>query len=362
MKVKRTLKNLKDIFHPNKTENLLILEIIILVILIYYDLLFQFPVDNNIPSYLIALLIIYITILVGFYLFERFKISEFGFQNQFYLYTQTIFSSFIGILFSIAYLLINTNQIFIYIVSLIPLIFLIMIGLFQKISQVQVERFIKRYIIKDEIWNKLDEQTKRDFKHAETSIRTENIPDAIINITKGLERELKLAIFQPFKNEVKKYGLVNEIFQIYKPFKSKGSDPRYRTFINFKNYIEDKRHLTLGNIPFFLLNLTDKKIGMHTDLFTKFSNFLQEKFKENYSNVLKISKILFNHDYFTVDGIKISDLRNEAAHPQKYTDENGNLIPTKSSEILSIDNYIKLLKILSVEPNLLKFIIDLKDQ
>ena len=93
----------------------------------------------------------------------------------------------------------------------------------------------------------------------------------------------------------------------------------------------------------------------------RFSEFLKERFKEKYSNIIEISRILFNHEFFTISGIKISDLRNEAAHPQKKFDENGGLIPSKSSEILSINNYIKLLKILSVEPNLLKLIIDLKD-
>jgi hypothetical protein len=361
MNVKRSLKNLKNILHPNKTENLLILEVCILAILIYYDVFFEFPIDYNIPIFLITLLSIYILFLVVFYIMQRIKISDFGFQNQFYLFTQTIFSAFFGIIICVAYFFLNTNQTFTYLISLVPLAFLILIVLFQKITQLRIEKFIKRYIIKDEIWNRLDEQTKKDFKHAETSMRAENIPNAIMNITKGLERELKLSIFQPFKFEVKKYALQEELFQINRPFKSDGSDPRYRTYLNFKNYISDKRHLTLGNIPFFLLNLTDKKIGIHTDLFSKFSAFLQEKFEENYSSIIEISKILFNHDFFTIPGIKISDLRNEAAHPQKKIDENGNLIPTKSNEILSIDNYITMLKILTVQPNLLKLIIDLKD-
>ena len=361
MSLKRTLKNFKNVFHPNKTENLLILEVCTLALLIYYDIFFEFPIDNNVPDFLIALIVIYIIILVSFYIFERIKLTDLNLQDQFYLFSQVIFTTFFGIIISVAYLALNINQLFTYVVSIVPLFFLIIIGLFQKISQLQIERFIKRYIIKDEIWEKLDEQTKREFKHAESSMRAENIPNAIINITKGLERELKLAIFQPFKSEVKKYKLEAELFSLNKAFKSDGSDPRYRTFLNFKNYIEDRRHLTLGNIPFFLLNLTDKKISNYTDLFMKFSDFLKEKFGEKYSNVIEISKILFNHDFFTISGIKISDLRNEAAHPQKNIDENGGLIPKKSTEILSIDNYIKLLKILSVEPNLLKLIIDLKD-
>ena len=98
-----------------------------------------------------------------------------------------------------------------------------------------------------------------------------------------------------------------------------------------------------------------------TELSKEFSEYLKDKFQKKYANVIEISKILFNHEFFTISGIKISDLRNEAAHPQKKFNENGGQLPLKSSEILSINNYIKLLKILSVEPNLLKLIIDLKD-
>ena len=121
-----------------------------------------------------------------------------------------------------------------------------------------------------------------------------------------------------------------------------------------------KRHLTFGNIPFYLLNLTDKKIGTHTELFEKFSYFLQERLGEKYENVIEISKVLFKHDFFTISGIKISDLRNEAAHPQKKIIENGAIVSERSNEILSINNYITLIKVLAVKPNLLKLIVDLK--
>jgi len=359
-KIKNSLKNLKDIIHPNKTENLLIIEVIILAILLYYDFAFDLSVDLNISLYLTVLLTIYISFFLLFYLIERRKITEFGFQNRFYIFTQTSFSFFFGILFSAFYIALNNNEIISAIICTLPLSFLIVIGLFQRISSYQIERFIKKFILKDDIWSKLDEQTQKDFKQAEISIRSDNIPNAIINMSKGIERELKLAIFQPFKLAVEELTYKNDLFTIQRPFKADGSDPRQRTFDNFRNYLTGKRHLTFGNIPFYLLNLTDKKIGMHTELFEKFSYFLRERFEEKYENVIKISKTLFKHDFFTITGIKISDLRNEAAHPQKKFNGNGALVPSRSNEILSVNNYITLIKVLAVEPNLLKLIVDLK--
>jgi len=356
----KSLKNVKNIIHPNKTENLLIFELVILIILVYYDVIFNFPADPNISLYLIILLIGYISFFILFYLFERRKILEFGYHNRFFLFTQVSFSFFLGILLSLVYYILKNNEIISAIISTIPLAFLILIGLFQKISSHQIERFLKKYILKDEIWTALDEQTRKDFKQAELSIRTDNVPNAIINLSKGIERELKLAIFHPFKEAVNQLSRKEELFAISKPFKKDGSDPRERTYENFRFYLEGKRHLTFGNIPFFLLNLTDNKMGNHTDLFAKFSEYLKERLGEQYQNIIKISKILFNHEYFSISGIKISDLRNEAAHPQKEREDHGSIKPSRSESILSIDNYIALIKVLAVKPNLLKLIVDIK--
>jgi len=363
MTIKNTLKRAKDIFRPDKNENLLLIESVFLALFIYYDILIQFPVIQNTNVYLTVLLICYISLLIAYYIFEKKKISDLGFQNRFFIFTQVIFSIFFGIITCAVFLALNTNEWLLYITCTLPLGFLIVIALFQKILLFKVEKFLKRYILKDEIWEKLDELTKKDFLQAESSMRAENVSNAIINICKGLEREIKLAIFQPFRQEVQKLMNQYDFFEILEPFKSDGSDPRERTYYNFKNYIERNRHLTFGNIPFFLLNLTDKKIGNHTILFTRFSEYLKDRFRENYNNVIEISKTLFNHNYFTITGIKISDLRNEAAHPQKDISDNGSatsVMRKRSNEILSTENYIKLLKVLAVKPNLLKLIIDLK--
>ncbi len=362
MSIKKSLKNLKNLFRPDKNENLLILEVIIIGSLIYYSLFFTFPKNDIINLIITGLLIIYIFLIFTYYLIEKDKIFDYGFQNQFYIFSQKMFSIFLGVLLCPIYLLYNSKELINLLICSIPLISFIIIELFQRISSHQIEKFLKKYIIKAEIWNELDIQTKKDFKQAEANMRAENIPNAIINLSKGLERELKLTIFQPFKLVIKEQKNKGDYFKLLTPFASHGSDPRERTYQNFKNYLENKRHLTLGNIPFFLLNLTDKKIGRNTVLFTKFSQYLKTKFKDKYSNIIEISKTLFNHDFFSIPGIKISDLRNEAAHPQKKIDENGTFITDRSNEILSIDNYISLLKVLSVKPNLLELVIDLKKE
>jgi len=347
-KIKNSLKRLKDVIQPNKTENLLIIEGITLAFLLYYDFAFNLPLVFNISMYLIVLLMIYISCFLIFYILERRKITEIGFQNRFYIFTQISFSFFFGIIFSAFYIALNNNELLSAIICTLPLSFLIIIGLFQRISSYQIEKFIKKFILKDNIWSRLDEQTRIDFKQADMS--------------KGIERELKLAIFQPFKHAVEHLKNKNDLFTIIRPFKSDGSDPRQRTYQNFKNYLMGKRHLTFGNIPFYLLNLTDKKIGSHTELFYMFSEFLKEKLEDKFESVIEISKILFKHDFFTISGIKLSDLRNEAAHPQKKFNGNGALMPSRSSEILSVNNYITLIKVLAVKPNLLKLIIDLKEK
>jgi len=357
MSFKKSTSNLKNFIDPNKNENLIIFLWIIISIFIYYDALIEFPRSNSLIQFLFFLLFLYVLFFILFYIYERKRIIKIDFQNTFFFFFQIIFTLFTGIILCLVYILINANETIVFVICVIPMIFLITIITIQKIYLVKVEKFLK-WMMKDEIWKKIDEQTKRDFKQAESSIRMDNIPNAIINICKGIERELKLAIFQPFKEEVVKNIKNFDYFKILEPFKEDGSDPRYRTYLNFKNYLEGKRHLTFGNIPFFLLNLTDKKIGKHTILFSRFEKFLQDRFKERYKNVIEISKILFNHDYFTIKGIKISDLRNEAAHPQKY--KNNKDLYNKSEAILSIDNYFTLLKVMVLKPNLLKLIVNLK--
>ncbi len=347
---------IKDSINPKKTENLIIIEIILIFFFLYYDLFFDFIEIDIIPNLLIVLLSFYIFFTVIYYIFEKKKIKEFDFNTEFYIYSQVLISLFLGIILCVYFLSKGSKEISLFIISLIPLGSIIFIFIINKIFLFQAERFL-RQLFKEDIWNKLDEQTKRDFKQAEASIRAENIPNAILNISRGLERELKLTIFQPFKMKIQENKGKKDYFKILQPFESI-MDPRYRTYENFKLYLEGKRHLTFGNIPFFLLNLTDKKINNYTILFKEFSEFLRNKFKEKYKNINKISRILFNHNFFTVPGIKISDLRNEAAHPQKNI-ENKDL-PNRSAEILSMENYLRLLKIVAFDPNLLKLIVDLK--
>jgi len=282
---------------------------------------------------------------------------EIELKTQFYLYSQMMITSFLGILICSIYLALQTGEMMIYITTIVPILFLGLILLIYRITLYEAVKFLK-WLIEAEIWQKLEVQTIKDFKQAETSMRNENVINAIINICKGLERELKIAIFQPFKTEVESSQNRKEYFKLLKPFKSDGSDPRQRTYQNFKNYLKGKRHLTFGNIPFFLLNLTDNKIGRHTVLFDEFSDFLKSLFHEDYEKVIHISKILFNHQFFTVSGIKISDLRNEAAHPQNLT--NSPEPTSRSDRILSSENYLRLLKVMASEPNLLKLIVDLK--
>ncbi|MGV9200779.1 MAG: hypothetical protein ACOC4M_18385, partial [Promethearchaeia archaeon] len=352
------LGNLKETLNPRENENFLIIEIITIALLAYYDFLIQFSIDKSIEIYSLILLLIYAGGLIYFYVIARENILEFGFQEYFTYYSQIIFSLFLGVLSCLYYFLIETKEVIGYIICTIPLIFLLAIYLLEKLSLFQIEKFLRRYIVNDEIWNELEGETRRDFKQAETSVRANNIANAIINICKGLERELKAAIFEPFKRHIEESENKDGFFKIKQPFPPGGSDPRQRTYYNFKNYLQGKRHLTFGNIPFFLLNLTDKKIHHYTPLFTRFADFLKKRFQDHYENVILISKTLFNHNFFTVEGIKISDLRNEAAHPQKRGDRGNN--PTKSDEILSTDNYITLLKILTLNPKLLKLIVDLK--
>ena len=357
MSLKTSIRNFKELVNPTKNENLIVIEILILAILSYYDLLLEFPQDPNTYPFLIVFLIIYICLGFISYLMERRRMEKVELQTQFYLYSQMMISSFFGVLICGIYLALQTNEIMIYITALIPLLFLGMILLVYRITLYEAVKFLK-WMIDAEVWQNLDDQTIKDFKQAETSMRNENVINAIINICKGLERELKIAIFQPFKEEMESSQNPKENFKLLKPFKPDGSDPRQRTYQNFKNYLKGKRHLTFGNIPFFLLNLTDNKIGRHTVLFEKFSEFLKSQFQEDYDKVIQISKILFNHQFFTVSGIKISDLRNEAAHPQNLT--NSPSPSSRSDRILSSENYLRLLKVMASEPNLLKLIVDLK--
>ncbi len=360
MRTKESPSNLKTRLSPSKNQNLAIVELIVEAFLVYYDFLFKFSASDFVPTVLIVLLIVYAGFAVAFYAVESKKIVQDSFQGRFYLYNQTVLSCFLGITFCAVYLASKSLEVIIYFICAIPLAFLVLIVVFHEISQFTVKKFLK-WVVKDQIWNKLEEQTKKDFKHAEASIRADNISNAVINACKCIERELKVTIFDPFKEEVKGKGKQVDHFEVLEPFESEdGEDPRQRTYMNFRNYLEDKRHLTLGNIPFFLLNLTDNKIGKNTVLFSKFADFLKQRFKEKYSNVLEISRILFKHDYFSVFGIKISDLRNEAAHPQRESLEN-EVILTKSDRILSIDNYVELLKVIAVKPNLFKLITDLKE-
>ncbi|MFO8017961.1 MAG: hypothetical protein R6U96_04955 [Promethearchaeia archaeon] len=358
MHVKKTLANLKETLNPRENENFLIFEIIVLVLLGYYDFLINFPTNEAIGLYAFILLFIYLGGLIYFYIIARRNIVELGFQEYFTFFSQVIFSFFLGILSCLYYIIIEPKETIGFVVCILPLIFLLAIVVLEKLSLLQVEKFLRQYIINDEIWNELEGSTRRDFKQAETSVRANNIANAIVNVCKGIERELKVAIFEPFKKYLQGSEDKLSFFRIKQPFASGGSDPRQRTYYNFKNYLQEKRHLTFGNIPFFLLNLTDKKIRRHTPLFTRFAEFLKKRFGEKYENVLLISKTLFNHNFFTVEGIKISDLRNEAAHPQKRAKNGENT--TKSDEILSTDNYITLLKILTINPKLLKLIVDLK--
>ncbi|MHA1147793.1 MAG: hypothetical protein ACTSR8_06070 [Promethearchaeota archaeon] len=358
MNFKESLNNFKNFVNPSKNEHIFLISLVILFFFLYYDALLDFPKLGEVYIYLIIMFIIYIGLFTLIYLYFRQKVQNIEFQNQFYLFTQLFLTLFLGISVCIFYLSIQTNEIIIFAIALIPLLFFILIIIIHNILIVQVNRFL-RWVLKDEIWNQLDEQTRKDFRQAERSIRSENIANAILNVSKGLERELKLAIFEPFKHELEKHPDPSPYFRLIKPFKQDGSDPRQRTYENFKHYLQGNRHLTFGNIPFFLLNLSDNKIGQYTPLFSEFSKFLEKRYGGNFPNINKISRILFNHDYFTVPGIKISDLRNEAAHPQKRL-SNGQ--PTKrANDILSMENYTTLIKVLAIRPNLLHLILSLKN-
>lgn len=359
MQIKKTLNRLKEKLNPRENENFLIIEIVLMGLLSYYDFLISFSTENSVGIYSLIFLFVYLVGLVCFYLIARQRILEFGFQEYFTYYSQIIFSFFLGIFSCLYYTLSETNERIGYIICTTPFLFLLAIFIFQKLSLFQVEKFLRKYVINDQMWHELEKQTRKDFKQAETSMRANNVANAIINICKGIERELKVTIFEPFKEYVQENINNSELFKVIKPFDAHGSDPRERTYYNFKNYLLDKRHLTFGNIPFFLLNLTDQKIHTHTPLFNQFADFLKKKFRENYENVIIISKTLFNHNFFTVEGIKISDLRNEAAHPQKNF--NGKKAPSRSDEILSVENYITLLKLLTINPKLLELILELKN-
>ena len=181
MSPKTSINKLKDRINPNKNENLVIIEFIILIILVYYDFLLEFPLNSSISTYLLVLFIIYIGLTIGYYIYMRYKMKDLELQNQFYIYSQIIFSSFLGIIISLSYLILDTGETIIFLTAIIPLTFLIFIVVIQSIFLFQVQKFLK-WVLKDDIWKRLDELTRKDFKQAELSMRSENIPNAIINI------------------------------------------------------------------------------------------------------------------------------------------------------------------------------------
>lgn len=348
--------NLKKYLNPQKTENILVIELVIVIFFFYYRTILSPPSFLSDSLFYFILLIAHVSALIIFYVTQRFGLKKDTFKNMFFIYSQILISLFIGFILNLMFILLNYLDVYSLVLSLIPLIFVTLLLGVDKLDIYQVGRFWK-WALEGDIWEKLDTETKKDFKLAELNMRADNIGAAILSICKGIERELKLTIFDPFKE--------NYILNLRDDIKLNDSvefdlnNPRIRTYFNFINYLNNRKHLTFGNIPFFLLNLTDSEMKNYTNLFREFSYFLQNLFGEKYENILFLSKLLFNHDLFTVVGIKISDLRNEAAHPQKYSEN-----PIKSDKnILSVENYIRLMKILAKHPyNLIKKITELKNE